>query len=105
MNPNKLQLDKKEYYKCESCGGFHPADEVEVAVIRIIKGKNCELKNPVVPFTPAVIPRSETPQIPSENPVPSKPIKKIIPPDILGLMLEPGHPQFESHGAKETRKI
>jgi hypothetical protein len=111
MNPNKLQLDKQEYYKCESCGGFHPADEVEVAIIRVIKGKNCELRNPIAPAisfstTPDVKTQQNSSIITNEDShAPSKPKKAIIPPGILGMMLEPGHPQFESHGAKETRKI
>lgn len=102
-------MDKKEYFKCESCMGFHPVEDCEVAIIRIIKGKKCELKNPVA-YAPTASypPLVETPRNPSiitnEPPAPSKLQKPIIPPGILGMMLEPGHPQFESHGAKETRK-
>lgn len=37
------KLDQKSLFKCEACGGYHTADESEVVIIRMVKGKNCEL--------------------------------------------------------------
>ena len=130
MNPSKLQLEKKEMFKCESCQGFHSAEESEIVVIKIVKGKNCQLKSPIAPVVlptmstvfpdkfPTMITHPggngvvshpvQTPQnngIINNEPVPPKPVKKIIPPGIASMMLDPSHPMFEMMGAKETRKM
>ena len=37
------KLPTSELYKCEGCGSYHPLSECEVVIIRMIKGKDCEL--------------------------------------------------------------
>ncbi|MHB8483587.1 MAG: hypothetical protein ACYDBV_12775 [Nitrospiria bacterium] len=35
-------MDEKIYLKC-TCGEYHPEDECEIVLIKIVKGKKCQL--------------------------------------------------------------
>lgn len=37
------KMEKRTMFKCEGCGEYHPEDECEIVIIKIIKGKNCNL--------------------------------------------------------------
>ena len=109
---NDLPLDNKDYYKCESCGGFHSAEETEVAIVRIIKGKNCALVPPKIERPFKVESGSAgavglNPDAPTGNATPfnQPPRKPMIPPGMVGMMYPPGHPQHEQLGAKESRNV
>lgn len=74
-------------FKCEVCGGFHDESESEVVVIKMVKGKDCELKN-----MHARIERVETLPLPPAAPQQTStfvPRKKVIPPDMLKFMMPP----------------
>ena len=46
-----------EYAKCDACGGYHPIDDCEVVVIKMLKGKNCVFdSSPIKNTTKVVIP-------------------------------------------------
>ncbi len=123
MNPN--DLPQVEMIACEGCGSYHKKEECEVVVIRIIKGKDCQIplvrKNSIQP-APAVFipPQQSSPAVPtavatdSAAPaIPVEPKKNIIPSKLRyigampnqmgGLMMDPTHPQFETKGDKERR--
>lgn len=34
---------KRKFFRCEVCGDFHPGEEIEIAEIKITKGKNCSI--------------------------------------------------------------
>ena len=36
-------LKMKSVLLCEACGGYHPEEECEIILVKIIKGKNCTL--------------------------------------------------------------
>jgi hypothetical protein len=105
-------MDKKprEMVKCAGCGGLHYADECETVVIKLIKGKACQISS----FNQnSLEERKEVifnGEVKDKTPVQAGEIKQvvikknIIPPGIMSLMIDPGSPHFESHGAKETRK-
>lgn len=120
-----IEIPTVEMAKCEGCGEYHPVEECEIVVIRIVKGKNCSL-----PSNRVVEPRrlqvdaqrvaseshASRMQVASESqfeskveepaqPVTVAPKRTIIPPGFASMMLDPGHPNFESHGAKETRRV
>ena len=112
-------MDVKEMIRCEGCGEYHSMEECEVVIIKIIKGKNCQLKpqgqtvvreivreraqatNAVV--DPANIDDRAIPP-PQDVPVQTaKPRRQVVPPQILSMMVPTDHPNFEQFGAKETR--
>lgn len=37
------------FVKCDGCGGLHPENEVEIVVIKLRKGKNCNVASPTLP--------------------------------------------------------
>ena len=39
--PKNLKM--KTVLLCEACGGYHPEEECEIIVVKIVKGKNCHL--------------------------------------------------------------
>ena len=43
VNQALKQLDTVEMMKCDGCDGYHPVAECEVVIIRVIKGKSCEI--------------------------------------------------------------
>lgn len=90
-------------YKCDACGGYHPEAECEIVTIKIIKGKACELKSPMV--TPMVTREVVTPMSPITPTTPPPPKRNVIPPGIASMMIGPDHPDFEMRGAKERRTI
>lgn len=47
-------MDTKQMMKCEGCGEYHPIEECEVVVIKIIKGKACAMPSTKAPVTPVV---------------------------------------------------
>ena len=119
---NKLQ--QKTQYKCEACGKFHDEDETEVVIIKVVKGKNCELndffsKLPIHMLSPGIPashsmypgqlitgPSTGAPPI-EYAPLPvitAKPRRNIVPPGVNSAMIPPGHPLHEQHGAKEFRQ-
>jgi hypothetical protein len=107
------KLETKQVLRCEACGGFHSEEESEIVVIRIVKGKNCELKNifsenrttaPISNFSnrqqdreekfipkgesivPSIFaPKEETEEI---SVLPAK--RKIVPPPGMVSMMTPG---------------
>ena len=40
----KIDIKKSTVFKCEVCGGYHSEEESEIIVIKVVKGKNCELR-------------------------------------------------------------
>lgn len=96
--------------KCEGCGEYHPVADCEIVVIKIVKGKGCGLpSNRAAPSKPAfrsnVDDRDNRVDIVEEPKVdaPPPPRKKIIPPGIAAMMIDPGNPNFEQFGSKEKR--
>jgi hypothetical protein len=124
-NKDLKNMPTKEMIKCDGCDRYHPLEECEVVIIRMIKGKNCELKSeqprttetvdaPVVDRVVAtVIPTVNTPVVPSSEGyhIPPREVeemikkrKNIIPSGIASMMLSPADPNFDAKGAKEIRK-
>lgn len=115
------EMPTREMIKCEGCGDYHSLDECETVIIRIVKGKNCELKSPgrsvgqdfKMPGATVVVPQKEDVIVPNNNvevaqstvPVVPQKIKNIVPPAIASMMLDPGSPGFDTYGAKETRRV
>ncbi len=113
-------MEPVEYVRCEGCGELHPMKDCEVVIVKITKGKNCALKPIMARAIPEERPVRVAPPedrlredtvIPDRNiPAPQDqpkvmPKKNIVPPHLLGMMIPPGAPGFESHGAKETRRV
>src|ERR1035437_1493405 len=97
-------LEAKEMLRCDGCGGYHPVDECEVVVLRLVKGKNCELNTSRPTETTKPFGDITTETLP--NPVATEtilPKKNIIPPAVMSMMYPPGHEEFEHRGAKERR--
>ena len=38
-------MPTRELVKCDGCNGYHSLDEVEVVIIRMVKGKNCDISS------------------------------------------------------------
>ena len=53
---------------------------------------------------PEELPRLKVTEASQTNGVPRK-IKNIIPPGMASMMMAPDHPDFESKGSKETRRV
>lgn len=111
MNKEFDNLEQKVLVKGD-CGHYHTEDECEVVVVKIVKGKQCNLGNPIaaatVPVTTTDIPTILHREIPLDIPedtAPRPPKKNIIPPGITSMMYPPGDPRHESHGAKERRVV
>lgn len=109
---NMPNIPTVEMIKCEGCNGYHPLEDCEVVVIRVIKGKACPMPSAAektqAPFVPRVEPMNarEDAPLPPPQDVPKRPApprKNIIPPAMAAMMIPPTHPGFESHGAKEFR--
>lgn len=108
-------MDTKEMIKCEGCGEYHPLEECEIVIIKIIKGKNCVMPSqakqvvyrdtPIVPSGQVVTPTPVTVVSNDQPVVPQKPRRNIIPPQVASMMLPPDHPQYDQFGAKETRRV
>lgn len=114
-----MEIPTVEMAKCEGCGEYHPVEECEIVVIRIVKGKKCSLpSNKIAPSRQfrsniddrdaQLVERKEPITVFKEElpvaPVTVIPKKNIIPPAIASMMLDPGDPRFEQFGAKETRR-
>ncbi len=89
-------MKSKQVYKCEGCGEYHDADECEVVIIKVIKGKNCKLgeilKKPVhIPYDNGILPIFPKHDI-REN---MMPVEK-TPLDILKAEFPEGRPAYES---------
>jgi hypothetical protein len=114
-------LQTKEMMKCEGCGEYHPVEDCEVVIIKMIKGKNCSMTAPIrrevapfreiAPVSPAAAPvapivaQEKEFEFPAPSPnQPQKPRRKIIPPGIASMMIGPEHPGFEQYGSKEHRR-
>ena len=103
-------MSTREMIHCESCGGYHTLEDSEIVVIKIIKGKGCDMPKAepktVYVDRPNVIDRPVQPVDVVVPPVPpAPPKKKIIPPGLLAMMIDPANPHFEALGAKETRRV
>jgi hypothetical protein len=80
-------LKMKTVLLCEACGSYHPEEECEIILVKIIKGKNCTLNMTkeqtfARPTTPAV----EIPKVTmNENipigfsPMPANQVREIVP--------------------------
>jgi hypothetical protein len=105
------ELQTTEMILCQGCGEFHPVTECEVVVVKIVKGKNCQLNQKSIfgtSTTGASLQNKIATETKEEFPVldrPVVPMKKAIPPGFMSMMLPPDNPDFESKGAKETRRI
>jgi hypothetical protein len=114
-----------------NCGHYHSEDECETIVIKLIKGKNCSIDEVSKKFeevkerkledakniskndgdvsggfkTKIIYENVPEGLIKKEVKIPIKDKRNIIPPGIENLMIPIGHPDFESKGAKEIRKI
>ena len=108
----------KEMIKCEGCGQYHSLEECETVIIRIVKGKHCNLSAQPLQNSShqnssggsagtdgvvfhSIKPLDVAPEVVTPVIVPKA--KNVIPPGIMSMMMDPGHPNFESHGAKERR--
>jgi hypothetical protein len=118
------RLEKKSVLLCEACGGYHPEDDCEIILVKIIKGKKCDLNmtkentqfntlkqrttpQSVIPTNMQTTHAKKQDEIIDEIPVTTqKPvIKSVIPPGVAGVLIPPGHPQFDRLGAKESRRV
>jgi hypothetical protein len=111
-----IEIPTVEMAKCEGCGQYHPVEECEIVVIRMVKGKNCPINQPQKQvFTDVVRERDHTPTLPVMRDVvdtlpPSPPQQKrrsIVPRDILSMMVDPNDPKHASVAhlaATETRR-
>lgn len=118
-----IEIPTVEMAKCEGCGEYHPVEECEIVVIRIVKGKGCSLPSNKIKSDPRPAFRSNVDDRDAEHinerpgpvtvfkeeapaqPVTVIPKKNIIPPAIAAMMLDPGDPRFDQFGAKETRRV
>lgn len=97
------------YVRCDACTELHPSTECEVVVIRLTKGKQCDI-NKARMFSPAppsrIIPPAfvDNAGTPPPEPKPQPPKKSIVPPGVASMMIPQGHPEFEAKGAKEFRQ-
>jgi hypothetical protein len=82
-------LKTKTVLLCEACGGYHPEDECEIVLVKIIKGKDCALNmtkeqtfaRPTKSVTEA--PRVVTGREDIPDPaMPAGPVREIVPPGI-----------------------
>ncbi len=105
-------LETTEMVNCQGCGEYHPITDCEIVVIRVIKGKNCQLNQKSifgnVKSAPIVSQGDDRDlkdlPILDKPVIPAGPVKKAIPPQFAGMMLAPDNPDFERFGAKEQRK-
>ena len=128
VNQTIKGLPTTEMFFCEACKNYHPIDDCEVVIIRMIKGKNCSMGKPVENFT-RDLPVPEAQIIPVVKKVvdniplkvdddgvgyhiPPKEMEKInaqrksiIPPGLASMMVGPDDPNFETKGAKEVRRV
>jgi hypothetical protein len=104
-------MSTKEMIHCESCGGYHTLEDSEIVVIKIIKGKACDMPKAETRNAPNWVDKPTQPVevvVPPAPPIPvppAPPKKKIIPPGLLSMMIDPSNPNFEAFGAKETRRV
>lgn len=105
-------METKEMIKCEGCGQYHPIEDCEVVIIKIIKGKQCAMpaqgQTVIKEVVREVAPVEQTGRVVVETiPIDQspKPRKNIVPPGIAAMMLPPDHPMHDSRGAKEIRKV
>jgi hypothetical protein len=123
MTPKKqlAGMKTKEMIKCDACDQYHPVEDCEVVIIKMIKGKDCELrpvsssssysfdKRSIISNDTKVEPRvhlSEQEQLIEDmkNAATAKPRPVIIPREFQGMNIPPDDPRFESHGAKAVRR-
>ena len=124
-------MPTRELVKCDGCNGYHSLDEVEVVIIRMVKGKNCDISSAdtlkrndniesdnVRTEPPIVIPTVEVPKPnvkldsdgigyhipPKEMEDIVKKRKNIIPSGLSSMMIPPSDPNHESKGANEIRQ-
>lgn len=102
----------KEMIHCEGCGGYHSMEDSEIVVIKIIKGKECYMPSAspargqsATSHVTAVIPPPMDIPPPQPPAPPAPPRKKIIPPGLLSMMMDPTNPHFDQYGAKEFRRV
>lgn len=110
------------------CGQYHKLEDCETIIIKVVKGKNCEMKKKEEIIPSYTIPKRDT-SVPLPNsfsPVTSNttsiftpeeelyPIitpeerakeRKIVPPAIARMMIDSSQPNFETHGDKEKRIV
>jgi hypothetical protein len=114
--------------KCEVCNEYHPVEDCEIAVIKVIKGKACKMPSfqkasmPVEETTTTIIPKAFKKDLTEEekkkevlndivglaNPDVKeyKPnTAKRVPPNLQGVFIGHDDPNFEKLGAKETRRV
>ena len=92
-------MPSKQVYKCEGCGEYHDAEDCEVVVIKVIKGKNCKIgavfQKPVtVPYDNGVLPLFPNNNI-RENMMPVEK-KDVTPLDLLAKEFPDGRPAYET---------
>lgn len=132
MKPDKSMkgIRVKNMLKCDACGEYHPVEDCEVVVIKLVKGKDCKL-TPIKPFSGETnikmpdydfrdqhradlsSPKEKVEPAPvdgihlTEAEVKENLAKRssLVPPAFSGVMIPPGHPSFERNGAKETRRV
>lgn len=127
-------LPTKEMMKCEGCGEYHPVEDCEVVVIKVVKGKDCKLPSTNHPMSRGQesiedsytiedakeigVLKEEVKPVPKPKPgqearyvVEDQPVKvqgkrpAPLPPGFAGVFIPNGHPDFDSKGAKETRRV
>jgi hypothetical protein len=51
-------MEQKEYCKCDGCGQYHPVEDCEIVVIKMVKGRDCQINT-----SPRVRPPHDGPTI------------------------------------------
>lgn len=93
MKKEFQHLQKKTVIKAE-CGHYHPEDECEVILIKVIKGKDCELDqtkilNNFAPKEPIKTTEENPPQPDKPSPEALRRRRSIVPPGIMKAMIPP----------------
>lgn len=101
MGKNQFkELEKRTVLKCEACGGFHSEKDSEIVLIKIVKGKNCELDqtkllNHINPTPVQTISKTEQPIVtPTEESAAAarqeaRRRKSIVPPGLRSVFSQP----------------
>jgi hypothetical protein len=59
-------MQTREMCLCDSCGDYHPVEDCEVVVVKMIVGKNCDIKKRDI-HSPIHVPKGTTIFVPEEN--------------------------------------
>jgi hypothetical protein len=119
-----------KYVKCEVTGEFLPENEAELVTIKILKKKGVKFKIVSIDEPTHIVPNigektviekvedlkvENKTKLPDDivgtiNPDVTKVVKRAVkplppPPGMMGVFIGQDHPEFDSKGAKETRRV